>query len=325
MENLLLSMEVVLPLVIYMALGFGLKRWIQLKNETLVQINELVYSVFLPLSLFRTVYNTDLNADFDMKIILYAVSTLLLYYTILFIIIPKIEKEPRNCSVMIQASYRSNHALFGLVVTTAIFGEENLGMAGILSAIVIILFNFLAIFTFEAFQKEKLHIKTVGIKTAKGCVKNPLIIALVAGLLYLAVNTHFPMIEIPSFIDKGTIAPLSNLATPLALISLGASFQFESLNKYVKQITFVTIVRLIIIPTLFLLPAALFFHIRDVDLIVLMSMYASPAAVSSYIMANALGGNGKLAGLILAVTSVFSAFTVFLWIFILSSAGWIVV
>ena len=322
MENLLLSVEVVSPLVIFMALGFGLKKWIKLQDKTLEQMNKLVYSVFLPLTLFRTVYATDISEIFDIKIILYAVGTLILYYVILFFSVPKIEKEPRNCSVMIQGGYRSNHALFGLTVVTAIFGDTNLGMAGILSAIVVILFNFLAILTFEAFQKDKPDIKEVCVKTGRGCVKNPLIIALIIGFLFLVVRMQIPAFKLSGFIEK-TVRDLANVATPLALIVLGATFQFDNLRKYAKQTAFVTLVRLVVIPVLFLFPAALLLGVRDVNLVVLMSMYGSPAAVSSFTMANALGGNGKLAGLIVVVTSIFSVITVFLWIFFMSSAGWI--
>ena len=323
-ENLALSIEVVAPLVLFMALGFTLKRWIKLKDESLAQMNKLVYSVFLPLTLFRTVYATDLNALFDMEVILYAVISLLLYFAVLFFIVPKIEKDPRNCSVMIQGSYRSNHALFGLTVVTAIFGDTNLGMAGILSAIVIILFNFLAILLFEAFQKEKPNIKDVCKKTAVGCAKNPLIIALVAGLLFLAMRTQIPTLQLSPVIEK-TIKDLAGIATPLALLVLGATFQFDDLRKYVKQICFVAVARLVVIPVLFLIPAALLLGVRDVNLVVLMSMYGAPTAVSSFPMAVALGGNGKLAGLLVVVTSIFSVITVFLWIFVLGALGWIVV
>lgn len=317
MEDLSLSGSVIFPIVFYMFLGFCLKRLLQLKEETLQQMNKMVYSVFLPISMFRSVYYTDLSAMFDTKVVLYASTTLFIYFGILCWIVPKFEKEPTNCSVIIHGSFRSNHALFGLAVTTAIFGQENLGMTGVLSAVILILFNFLAVLNFEMFKKEKSDFKKICIKTAKGCAKNPLIIALVTGMVFLFIK-----IPIPGLLSDA-LGTLGSLATPLALIVLGASFWFDQLKLYARQLRFVALMRLIVIPVFFLIPAALLAGIRGVNLVVLMSMYASPTAVSSFPLAVAMGGNGKLAGLIVVITSIFSTVTVFLWIFILKRAGWI--
>ena len=52
-----------------------------------------------------------------------------------------------------------------------------------------------------------------------------------------------------------------------------------------------------------------------------MVMAGAPAAVSSCAMAEQMGGDAELAGLIIVVTSVLSVFTIFMWIFGLNLAG----
>ena len=52
-------------------------------------------------------------------------------------------------------------------------------------------------------------------------------------------------------------------------------------------------------------------------------MTAVPTAVSSYVMAKEMEADGVLAGQIVAVSTAVSILTVFLWVFSLSSLGWI--
>jgi hypothetical protein len=54
-----------------------------------------------------------------------------------------------------------------------------------------------------------------------------------------------------------------------------------------------------------------------------MSMFASPAAVSSYTMAQQMDGDAELAGQLVVFTTVFSLVTLFFWISGLMAFGFI--
>ena len=73
MENLIISLNVVLPLFFSIALGYILKRLGMYDDVTLKTLNKLVFKVFLPIYLFRSIYSTDLSAAFDLKVIIFAV------------------------------------------------------------------------------------------------------------------------------------------------------------------------------------------------------------------------------------------------------------
>ena len=113
MENLIISFNVVLPLFLLMALGYILKKIRMYDTATLKTINKLVFKVFLPVYLFYSIYSTDLSAAFDIKVILFAVTGLLLWFLLLMGIVPLIEKENAKRGVMIQGMFRSNFVLFG--------------------------------------------------------------------------------------------------------------------------------------------------------------------------------------------------------------------
>ncbi len=61
MNNLILSFNVVLPLVIMMCLGYLLKRLVFFDNLTSKKMNSVIFKVLLPMSIFYNVYTSDLK------------------------------------------------------------------------------------------------------------------------------------------------------------------------------------------------------------------------------------------------------------------------
>lgn len=311
-ESLLLSVQVVFPLCILLAVGYVMKRWLHLSQVTTKQLNQMVFKIFLPLLLFKNIYTSDLSADFDIRVLIYAICAILAMYTVLCLLIPKIEQDHKKCSVMIQGIYRSNYVLYGIPITEAIFGADCLGMASITAAVVIPLINILAVLLFEMFRDKQMNWGN----TIKGVLKNPLVLSSAAGVIFLVCHIPLPKLVMNS------VNTLGSIATPLALIALGAEFHFTSIKRYGKQLTTVIIGKLIIVPVLFLfLAAALGF--RGVHLVVLMALFASPTAVASYTMASTMGGDEELAGQILVLTTAFSVVSIFCYTFLLNSMGMI--
>ena len=54
-------------------------------------------------------------------------------------------------------------------------------------------------------------------------------------------------------------------------------------------------------------------------MITLLPLFGSPVATSSFAMAQQMGGDSDLAGQLVVYTSIFSIFTMFLWIVVLKS------
>jgi predicted permease len=306
MNSLLLSTKVVFPLCAYMVLGYGLKKWLKLSEETLKQINALIFKVFLPTMLFKNVYASDLSSNFNMSLLIYALSAIGVCFTILCFVIPRFEKDRRKCSVIIQGIYRSNYVIFGIPVTTAVYGADHLGMAALVAAFAVPLFNILAVLVFELFGHGKLDI----VNLVKGVITNPLVLSSALGGLLLFSHIKLSAIIMSLVCDTG------QMATPLALIVLGATFQFKSIHKYGRQLIGTVAGRLVLVPAIFLsIGIALGF--RHVNLVVLMTLFAAPTAVSSFIMAEQMGGDGELAGQVVIISSVASVITIFMWTYLL--------
>lgn len=312
MENIILSLNVVLPLFITITLGYFIRRINLFDDHTLKVMNKVTFKTFLPLLLFFNVYKTNLDGVFNLKLVIFAPSTILISCISMCFIIPIIEKENRKRGVLVQAIFRSNFVLFGLPVTLSLFGEENAGVPSLLIAIIVPMFNFLAVIVLEIFRGGKINIK----ETIKGIITNPLIVSSLLGIFFMLNG-----IKLPNVIEK-TISDLSKVATPLALVVLGGSFKFNKIKGYTKQLIIGIVGRLVIIPGIFI-PIAIILGFRKIELATIMIMLAAPTAVSSFTMAEQMDGDSELAGQLVVFTSAFAVITIFLWVFFIKKFGYI--
>ncbi len=308
LENFLLALSVIFPIFINLTLGYVLMRVKILDDHSVKRINESVFKVFLPLLLFYNIYTTDVKSAFEPYLIVYGVLSIVVLFLVLLFIIPKIEKDNKKIGAMVQGIFRSNFVIFGLPVAMSLCNEDDIGAISLLIAIIAPLFNMLAVIVMEIFRGEKINVK----KIIKGVLTNPLIISSAVGLIFAFFNIKFPKV-----IEK-SISDITKITNPLALIALGASFTFSSIKGYIKQIIIGVSGRLIFVPMIFL-TLAVFLGFRGSDLVALMVLYASPAAVSSFIMAQQMDSDATLAGHYIVLGSICSIFTVFMWILILKN------
>ena len=310
MENLMISANAVLPMCLVMALGYGTRRLGWRRREEISTINKIAFRIFLPCLLYYNIYCSDLSGSFDPLLMTYAVGGVLLTFGLALGYTLLTEKLPERRGVLIQGMFRSNYVIMGIPVATALLGADQLGTVSILIAVIVPLFNMLAVVVLEVFRGQKpkpLHI-------LGQIAKNPLVIGSVLGILTLVAG-----IRLPHILEQ-TIQSVSAIASPLQLFLLGAFFQFSGLKTYRRELVTVSIAKLIVSPGLFLGLGALL-GFRGVAFVSLIGIFASPTAVNSFTMAQQMGGDAELAGDIVVTTSAASILTMFFWIFLFKSLG----
>ncbi len=311
-ESLFISLEIVLPLFFLMAIGYIIKRTGMMNETSVKQVNSVIFKIFLPLLVFLNIYNTELAESFNSKLLLYAVAGVLIQFVLSLCLVILVEKENSRRGVMLQGMFRSNFVLFGIPISTALFGDQAAGLAAILIAVIIPLYNVLAVISLEIFNGRRPNI----LKILLGIVTNPLIIGSVVGVLFLLFH-----IELPTVLYE-TVSDISGIATPLAFIILGASFNFGDVGKYARELSLVLGCKLVFFPVLFL-GIALLLGFRDAPLAVLLTVFGAPIAVSSFTMAQQMGGDHALAGQLVVFSSIFSIVTMFLFIFLLKEMAFL--
>lgn len=287
MQYFIISFQIIFPILFFMALGIVIRQAKLVSEDAFGQINKLVFRVFLPIKLFLEIYQSDFGSVFQPKLILYGLLTVLAIYALSWVIVGRFVKDRSDAPTLTQMIYRSNYVLFGLSIAENMYPDQNLSVISVMAAFVVPAFNILAVILFEVYRGgEKLSIPHL----LKGIAKNSLVIGSVLGLLAKAIG-----IGLPSLVQK-PLTDLGAIATPLAILCVGATLTFDALKKYKKYLILATMGRLVVVPAIFLgLSVALGF--RGIELAGLFLIYASPVASSSFPMARELDGNGELAGL----------------------------
>ena len=310
--SFLLAFSTVFPMFFYMAAGFGLRRLNKLSDGTVAQMNKIIYSFCFPFVLFHNVYGVDIASAMNGPFLAVIAGMVVLVTALLIVFIPRYTASKPVQGSMMQGVLRGNSILFALPVVTTLAGRENTGLVSLGIALVVPFYNILCVIILESLRGGK-------VKPARlllSILKNPIIIGTLAGLMVRLTG-----LRLPGYMEQ-VVAGIAGLVTPLALVMLGADMRFSDTVKYKKELLIVCLLKLVAVPLLTVLTVkALGFD--KIAVTTAMAMTAVPAAVSSYVMAKELGADGVLAGQIVAVSTAVSILTVFLWVFSLSSLGWI--
>ena len=308
MESLKLSFESVMPIFLLMLLGYLLKRLKFADKACFDAMNRLIFKAFLPLLLFYNIYQTELKQVLNPSLIAFVVISVLCVFVAGNFAVLLLTKDNAKRGVMLQGFFRSNFAILGIPLVNYVCGENTSGLASLMVAIVVPLFNLLAVIALERFRAGKLQIRNL----LKGIITNPLVLGCALGALFLVLG-----IRLPSFLEKA-VSDVSQIASPLSIVVLGASFTFSSTRGYLREILITVSARLIIVPFL-LLSIAVWLGFRGEALACLMAVFGSPVAVSSFAMSQQMGGDENLAAQNVVISSALCLLTLFGWIFVISS------
>ena len=326
MDSFLFALNAILPIVIMVSVGYVLKR-IGFINEGFAKMaNKMVFRVLLPVMLFLIVYKIEAVANMDFGYILYVLLALLVIFGVSIPLVLTASKRPGARGALLQAVFRSNYALIGIPLAQSLAGDVGVAVATLLSAVTIPLLNILAVISLSVFREsgEKPSIKKILLEI----VKNPLIIGVLSGVTALGIRALFAHLAIDFRLSSVTpvytvMNQLSSMATPLALIVLGAQFEFSAVKALRNEIIFGTVMRTAVVPLIGIGAAFLFFRDRfgAAHFASFIAMFATPVAVSSVPMAQEMDGDAILAGQLVVWSTLVSAFSVFAASFLLRSAG----
>ena len=323
MDSFLFAVNAVLPNILIVIIGYVAKR-IGLVNEDLAKaMNKLVFRLLLPCMLFLNVYKIDNLASMDFGYIWYAIGVTFLMFLVAIPAVMTITKSEDQRGALAQAVFRSNYALIGIPLATSLFGSEGGTVATLLSAFSVPLFNILAVICLTVFGNGgKIDLK----KILLGIVKNPLIISIALGCVCIGIRAVLQHYNIPFRLSNvepiyKTLSQLSATATPIALLVLGAQFELSAVPALKKQIIFGVAAKTVIVPTVALVIAYFMGCFSGAHFAAFVALFATPVAVSSVPMAQEMGADAKLAGQLVVWTTVASAFTIFLFSFILKFVG----
>ena len=311
MENLIFSLNATIPIFLVMVIGYILKNMKFLDEPFVKTLNSFNFKITLPVLLFRDIAGSDFLEVWDGKYVLFCFLVTLFCIAFTWIITSKVYHKKDQAGEFVQASYRSSAAVLGIAFIQNIYGTS--GMAPLMIIGTVPLYNIAAvlILSFTGPESEGLHPAALK-KSVKGILTNPIIIGIAAGMLASLFKVHFPAI-----ISK-TVNNIAVLATPLALIGLGAGFEGKKALAEIKPTLVCSFMKLMLWPALFL-PLAALLGFRDEKMVALLVMLGSPTTVSCYIMAKNMKHPGVLTSSVVVATTFLSSVTLTFWLYLLKS------
>lgn len=323
MSNLIFSLNATMPVFLMMVVGYILKRIGMLDDHSTGVINKLVFRVFLPALLFNDMAEQDFLSIWDGEFVLFCVLSTLISIVIAWLLSKFFCKETVR-GEFVQASFRSGAATLGIAFMTGIY--DNIAMVALMIIGCVPIYNVVsvAILSLTAPKRNESSANAtvvsaksysvILVNTIKGIVTNPIIIGIALGTLWSLLSLPQPKILFTG------IKYLANVASPLALIGLGASFEIQNLTSHLKPVLCATFNKLFLFVILFI-PVCIKLGFRDEKIVAALIMVGTATTSSSFIMAKNMGHDGKLTSCVVMVTTLLSSFTLTLWLFILKTLG----
>ena len=314
-ENVLFSLNSTLPLFFVMVLGYMLYQKKFLSDGFVAGANKFVFYVALPVQLFRDLGSTDVRATFDGAYVLFCFAVTLGSILTLWVLAKLCLKNKSLVGEFVQVCYRSSAAILGSAFLQSIYGDASMSSLMILGSVP--LYNVMAVVILTLESPDAAQTGSMAAKLKKsvlGIVTNPILLGIAAGFAWSLLG--LPM---PAMLNK-TLSNVAGLTSPLALLVIGAGFKGRKALGYLRPTAAATVVKLMLLPALFL-PLAVHFGFTDEKLVALLVMLGSISTPACYVMAKQMGHEGVLTGSVCVTTTLFSAFSLTFWLFVLRSFG----
>lgn len=312
MENLIFSLNATIPIFLMMLLGMLFRKLGWMDEVFAAKMNKFVFLVPLPVLLFEQLAPVDFSEVWDIKFILFCFVVTAISITI-STLISLLWKDRSIKGEFIQATYRSSAALLGIAFIQNIYGTA--GMAPLMIIGSVPLYNIMAVVVLSVFKPGNNSFdKALVKKTLKGIATNPIIIGIVAGFVWSALK-----LSMPSILHK-TVSSIGATATPMGLMSMGATFEMKKAISKMKPTLVAVFMKLVGFCAVFL-PVAAVLGFRNEELIAILVMLGSATTVSCFVMARNMGHEGTLSSGVIMMTTLLSAFTLTMWLDVLRSFG----
>lgn len=316
LKNLIFSLNATVPVFIMMVFGWIAQKAGLLDDHTTSKLNKFVFRTLLPALLFMDLSAADFRNVWDTRFVLFCISATLISVGIA-LCYSLLHKDKAERGEIIQASYRSSAAILGIAFVNNIYGEAT--MAALMIVGTVPIYNVIAVIVLSLTSPDKTESQSgreLALNTIRGIVTNPIILGIAAGILWSLSGLEQPVIMTKS------VSYLANMATPLSLTALGASFKISETKGKVPVTVGIVFIKLVLFCGIFL-PAAIWMGFRGEKLIAILVMLGSATTGSCFVMAKNFGHRGAITAFAVMLTTLCSAFTLTTWLFILRTLKYI--
>jgi Predicted permeases len=302
------SINATLPVFFVILLGYVLKQKKIVNNNFVSAANVFIFNVALPVLLFRDIASANISQVFDLRYVLYCMIVTSISFFAIWGGTKLFMKDQSMIGAFVQSSFRGSAAIMGIAFVQNMYGNSGMAPLMIIGAVPLYNIYSVIVLTMEGENKEGSQIKNAIINICK----NPIILGIVAGLLGSLIHFYD---YTPMLVTK-TIDNIAVMASPLALVTIGAGFKGRKALAKIKPTLIASVMKLLVLPAVFL-PVAALLGFHDQKMIGILIMLGAPTTVSCYIMAENMKNDGVLTASVIVVTTLLSSVTLTMWIYLL--------
>ena len=312
MENFVFSLNATMPLFLLAVLGWLMMRFGLFTPEFVRVADKFVFQVALPAMLFRDIATADIREIFDARFVAYCMLATTAMFGVTWALTVLLMKDKSMVGAFVQASARGSAAVMGIAFVNNIYGSS--GMAPLMLVAAVPLYNIYSVIILtvhaRGVQRDARALK----RALVNVLKNPIIIGVVAGLPFSVLGIQVPTVPLK------IVNNLAAMATPLALLAIGAGFEGRRALKKIRPTLLSSLIKLVLIPAA-LIPFAVWAGFRGPDLVALLVMLGAPTTVTCYAMAKQMGNDEVLTSSCVMTATLLSSVTLTGWIFLFRSLG----
>ncbi|PCH92468.1 MAG: hypothetical protein COB84_10595 [Rhodobacteraceae bacterium] len=299
----------ILPVALTMIVGYLICATKLVPKSQWAGIEALSFRLLIPVVLIVTITRSELSLDkfglFALALILAlclaGVGLLLLRWAL-----PQARLPDPKFTTLFQTTTRWN-AFIALAVAELFIGTQGITLIAVAMAVLIPFINLVNISILSLYGTSQATLRTVLLTV----LKNPLV---QGSLIGLALN--FAKVPIPAALLQA-MELIGRSAFGIGLLVVGAGINIARLTKKSPAIWFGTIMRLLILPMIFL-AIATSFNLTPLQTLSGIFVLSVPAASNGYIVAKQMGGDADLYADILTWQTVLCLMTLPLWAVMLS-------
>ena len=283
-------------------IGFLLRKFNIVDDNTMTGLNKLIFNVFFPLKIMMSFYNVEFGNDLSLKYFVY-LNVMFLFHIFLTFYFSKITNEDKSVAVLeANGMSRGNFIIMSFPILSVLFGDKGIVMAGAITGISQFFYNFYTVSMYESLVGENNSNKTLLINV----FKTPLMIGLFVGIFLYVTKINI-------FFLETSLKSLGDIAGTLALVTMGYGLNFRIDFKEIKSILKVSVVKLLVLPLTGLFIGKIF-GLSEIQKVVALILFGAPTAVNTYVFAKRYRQDDSLAGYYVVSTTILYLFTLLLLI-----------
>lgn len=313
LDNLLFSVNVVLPVFIMICLGFLGARFGILERGMMDKLAKITFNWFLSVKIALSIYDTDLRNMPGISMMWFCCIGLLVLFCLIWAFARALVKPKESVGSFVHCAFRGSITVLGLALAYNLAGDRAVAMCTPLVAMGSIENNVLAVLCLMKTDDVGSRAKRLGMAALKVLV-NPMVLGAVVGVIANLLRVPCPTAL------RTPLNYLADLAVPLSLLCIGAAITPSRVRGSLTNAVIAALIKTVGL-ALVAVPVAVFYGFRGTELALIgfFFMLANPSGL--YVMTLSMDGDADLAASATVLSTFLSIFSVTVMLYLLRTIG----